>query len=187
MTAIQKRVTYTIDEANEILLQTANKEKPRYGLFDVILILLYADKDIPIYGRTRIMKEIFLACEQLFNKEEVEQIIFVRHKYGPYNEDIENIIDDMIFSSYVEYGKTKNKDNDSIKIADKGIRYIAKKFAGLPEDLQRLIKIKRMRWDSKPIHYLLKYVYTTYPDYLENAVLRKRFSNIYRWERKEKQ
>jgi hypothetical protein len=163
--------TYSLEEANKMIRSMEGKPIPKFSLFDVILLVLYADKESWIFGKIQFMKEIFLAYKEVFEKEPAQQVIFAQYKYGPYSEDVESVADDMAFANYVMIEGTGNSKN--VKITPKGIKYIEGKFQSLPSHLQQTLIDKRISWDSNPdIKY---YTYRRY-GYLDNSVFKERYT-----------
>jgi hypothetical protein len=120
------------------------------------------------------MKEIFLAYQEVFKRQKIPQITFIKYKYGPYNDDVVHILDDMAFANYIEVDGKGN--SASITLSPKGKKYIEEKFNKLPYSIQEGLRLGRRSWDTNPD--LLNYVYTHYSEYLEKAVLKKRYKQI---------
>ncbi len=180
---IGKAHEYTSDEINSVIQKKAQMPKPKYSLFDQIILLLYADKDYPIYGKTLFMKEIFLAQHEVFQIQEIAPVVFIKYHFGPYNAAVENIVDDMLFSNYIDISKTGKPANDiAVTLTTKGLSYAANLFDHLSSDRQSVLKQKRKEWDTHTD--ILNYVYTYYDKYLENAKLKKRYAPI-DWEKDE--
>jgi hypothetical protein len=163
--------TYSLEEADLAIKNSGGRAIPKYSLFDVILLVLYADKDSWIFGKVQFMKEIFLAYKEIFLEQPIQQVIFTHYKYGPFSEEIENVLDDMAFANYVIVQGIGN--SKSIKISEKGIGYIRDRFEGLPEPMKQSLIANRISWDSNPdIKY---YTYRRYDDYLDNSVFKERY------------
>lgn len=174
--------SYSLEKADQLIKNSLKYEKHverlLYSLHDSILFLLYADPEYPIHGRIRFVKEVFLLVKEVLPKEKVEQIIFIKHRFGPYTPEIEYAVDDMVLTNYVFVEGRKNSRNESIGITKKGMVYIAPRFDKLAENIKIEIKRKRAEWDSLTTAGVLNYVYTHYPDYLENSVLKNRHEQI---------
>jgi len=148
-----------------------------HTLTDVILYLLRADSE-PIKGKTKQMKEIFLTMYDILPKETIQPVEFEKHHFGPYSEYVIDTLDTMIHSNLIETIGKRNKKNVAIKITPKGSEIIEKKFSKLPSDMRKLIKTKRKEWESHISTGILGLVYRDHKDYLENAILKKRFTQI---------
>ena len=94
-----------------------------YTLYDVILILLYSDRQQSLVGKTKQMKEVFLTLVEL-QALKSEKVEFEFNKFGPYSVEVEDAIVQLLFSNYISAVGTRNKNNFGIKIDQKGIRYI---------------------------------------------------------------
>ena len=144
---------------------------------DVILYLLRADPE-PIKGKTKQMKEIFLTIYDVLPKETIQPVEFEKHNFGPYSEYVIDTLDTMIHSNLIETLGKRNKKNVAIKITPKGSEFIENKFSKLPSSMQNLIRQKRKEWESHISTGILNLVYRDHKDYLENAILKKRFTQV---------
>jgi|GEM_PF-3254348 len=162
---------YTVSEVDALIKQQTKDFK--YSLFDVVLLLLYADKD-PIKGKIRQMKQVFLALKEVLPKSTTQPVIFKRKQFGPHSEEVEFAIDHLVFSNYVSVHGKKTTNDFSIQIGQKGIEYIKNKFDELPTKIQDTLKEKRHEWDTFTPTGIVNYVYIHNKDFLENSVLKKR-------------
>jgi len=171
--------SYSASQFNDIIKKGTTDFKLSFTLFDVILLLLYSDKEHPIYGKTRYMKEIFLALKEIFSETDVQQIpFFKKDRYGPYSKEVINVLDDMLFSNYVNLIGKKNTNKMGIKLTPKGNDFAKEKFYELPDELQNKLMRKRVEWDTLTTQGIMNYVYTNYEDFLENAIMKKRFNTV---------
>jgi hypothetical protein len=171
-----------VNTNSEVLARIDNliksqKDSFKYSLSDVILFLLYSDNR-PIQGKTKQMKEVFLVLQEVLNEQNVQPIKFEKHKFGPYSELVEYVIDQLLFSNYILTRGKKTSNDFSIEITPKGREYIKDKFNKLPIHIQKRLKRKRYEWDTLTSKGILKLVYEHYPEYLENAVLKKRYERL---------
>lgn len=148
-----------------------------HTLTDTILYLLYADPE-PIKGKTKQMKEIFLTLYHIFPKEKMQPVQFEKRQFGPFSEYVDETIDHMIYTNLITPIGKKRKSNLAIKIAPKGAEYIQNKFKDLTPEIKNLIKIKRKEWESHISSGILNLVYRDHQEYLENAILKKRYSPL---------
>jgi len=166
---------YSIPKIEKI--RQEQKFKFEYTLIDIILFLLRADSE-PIKGKTRQMKEVFLALNQVFPKPMVQPVQFDKHLFGPFSEYVKDTIDHLIFTSRIgAIGKTK-KNNVAIEIASKGSLYIENKYKELPSEIIELLNVKRREWESHIPRGLLHLVYRDHKEYLENAILKNRYKPV---------
>lgn len=171
-----------VNTNNEVLTKIDDiikkkKNSFKYSLSDVILFLLYSDNR-PIQGKIKQMKEIFLVLQEVLYEQDIQPIKFQRHRFGPYSELVEYVIDQLLFSNHILTRGKKTSNDFSIEITPKGRDYIKHKFNELPINIQKRLKRKRDEWDTLTSKGILKLVYEHYPDYLENAVLKKRYERL---------
>ncbi len=162
---------YSISEVDEMV--KAQTSDFRYSLLDVILLLLYADRD-PIKGKTRQIKQVFLALKEVLPKNSTQPVIFKPKRFGPYSEEIEYSVDQLAFSNYVSILGKKTSNDFSTKIEKKGTDYIKNTFEGLSPELQSTLREKRHEWDTFTSTGIMNYVYIHNKEFLENAILKKR-------------
>lgn len=149
----------------------------KYTLADVILILLYAHNK-PIRGKTKQMKEVFLVLNEVLPKENIQRIDFVPHRLGPYSEEVEYTINNLLMSNYITTSGKKTTNDFAIELTNKGKQYIRTKFLELPDHIKERLRTKRLEWDTHSTQGILNLVYTNYDKYLEKSVLKKRFAKI---------
>lgn len=168
--------TYSLQEIDNLIKNESIDFK--YTLSDAILFLLYADRK-PIKGRTKQQKEVFLALKLVLDKLPIQKINFKKHKFGPYSEEIEHTIDQLVFSNHIAVsGGDKRSNQFSISISLQGMNYIKDKFNELPIELQEKLHISREEWDTHTPEGILNVVYTHFPEYLENSVLKNRYEQL---------
>ncbi|MDE1818378.1 MAG: hypothetical protein KGI19_07225 [Thaumarchaeota archaeon] len=166
---------YSLDEIEKI--RKEKRFKFEYTLADAILFLLYADEE-PIKGKTKQMKEVFLTLNQVLPREKTQPVEFAKRQFGPYSEYVNETIDHLIFTNRISTIGKKAKNNVAIKIAPKGALYIQEKFKKLPIDTQNLLRTKRKEWESHIPSGILNLVYRDNKEYLENAILKKRYKPL---------
>jgi len=147
----------------------------KYTLSDAVLFLLYADRK-PIKGKTKQQKEVFLALKLVLDKIPIQPVPFRKHRFGPYSEEVEYTIDQLVFSNYLKVsGGDKRSNQFSINISPNGMNYIKDKFNELPKDIQEKLHKSREEWDTHTPEGILNVVYTHFPEYLKNSVLKNRY------------
>ncbi|MBB6067857.1 hypothetical protein [Methanococcus maripaludis] len=147
---------------------------------DMILIMLYVYKDVPVFGRTLLFKELFLLYEKILKDEnglEVQKPEFKPYNYGPYSFDIADNLEQLEWNEYIEIEGEKRR-TQSFKLTKKGILEIEEKFEKLNPDLKEKIKILRKGCDELGTDGILKYVYTNYPEYKEKSKIKNRYKEI---------
>lgn len=163
---------YSLREIDEAADRLAGKIK--FTLEDVLLLLLYADPR-PIEGKTRLMKEVFLALNEVLPRGDAERVNFRPHRFGPYTERVYAAADRLAFTNKVQIERDKNRGGHSVAITPKGRAQIAAKFGALPARTRETLAQKRAEWDTLTPAGIRDYVYTHYEEYLENALLKGRF------------
>lgn len=168
--------TLTLQEIDKQILKENINFK--YTLSDAILFLLYSDRN-PIKGKIKQHKEIFLALNLVLDKMPFQSISFKKHKFGPYSEEVEHTIDQLVFLNHLQTsGGDKRSNQFSISISPSGMNYIKDKFNGLPNDVKMNLGKSREKWDTHTPQGILNLVYTHYPEYLENSVLKNRHPRL---------
>lgn len=152
-----------IDEAADRLA-----ERFKFTLDDVVLLLLYADPN-PIEGRTRLMKEVFLALNEVFAPGEAERVRFRPHRLGPYAERVYAAADRLAFTGKVRVAAGRGRGGRSIAITPRGRARIGARFEALPARTRERLVRKRREWDALTPAGLRDYVCTRYGEYLVDA------------------
>lgn len=126
---------------------------------DLVLMLLSIS---PIYGTTRLQKEVFLTWKTLFEKETAD-LGFFPYKFGAYSKTIDDSLDVLQSSGLIEI-RSKNEDSTTYSITSAGKRTITRKLKDMDINLEKL-KDKKIDWDELKIRGLMKFVYRNYPEY----------------------
>ncbi|AJM91726.1 hypothetical protein [Nitrosopumilus piranensis] len=168
--------TFSLEELDN--LRESQDADFKYTLSDVILFLLYAEKDYPIKGKIKQMKEVFLTLQQVFKNENVQPVFFRKYRFGPYSEEVENTIDQLAFLNLISLRGKKTSNNFAIEINDKGQKLIHEEFVKLPENIRNLLQAKRLSWDTHIPQGMLKLVYRDYEHFLENSVFKQRYQTL---------
>ena len=164
------------------LRRTKKKSVTKYGLTEIILHVLYANKDKPINGRIAITKQIFLAIKEIFTEEKVEKANFIPYKYGPYSFLITQILTNLQYDGLIQTSGQKNSSNEKFRLTEKGEKIVTKKFQRLPKQLKADLIERRKGWDESHTDGILGYVYDRYPEYTEKSRISKRYHSI-KWGR----
>lgn len=170
---------YSVDEFKKKLL-TSTIDKNQFLLSDIILILLAAHTDKPIYGRTMFMKQIFLLTEEILKKENIniQKTNFVPYIFGPYSFTIMETIEGLKYSGNIIIQGKRNSRKESFSLSDKAVKKANKLFTKLPLKVKKTIRKKRIGWDQLGNDGILRYVYLNYPTYKEKSMLKERYSDI---------
>ena len=124
------------------------------------------------------MKEVFLALNQIFLNQGVQPVYFKKHRFGPYSQEVEHTIDQLLFTNFISVSGRKNTKDFAIGLTEKAGERIKSKYDKLPENIQKLLKQKRVEWDTHIPQGILKLVYRDYEEFLENSVFKKRYQKL---------
>ena len=61
--------TFSPEEMHVILKKFKNDFSFKYSIYDVVLILLASDPDIPVVGKTRYQKEVFVVISEILKSQ----------------------------------------------------------------------------------------------------------------------
>ena len=163
---------------------------------DLILLLLRAAGGMPgtegeIRGITRLEKLLFLATqEEGIDKVVEDPFEFKPYHYGPYSKEIYEAVELLeelgllIDDRYLDDDKLDEAEELALAVADEeGVerRFMltqdGEKVADLlatrrPEVLDKLSDVKR-RYGSLGLRRLIRYVYSKYPQYAEQSIIRE--------------
>ncbi len=165
---------YLYETASRVYSQITHK---KYSVSDAILLLLYAHPEKPIYGRTSMMKQMFLLTREVL-PELIQDPKFVKHRYGMYSFFVANCLSNMEFNGTLTRRGRKNARVESFQITEKGKKLIARKFLELPDTVKSNLRKKRKGWDQLGYDGILRYVYTKYPEFRDKSVLKNRYAPI---------
>jgi hypothetical protein len=181
MIASDKTKIYTFKEFCKLIDQTESDDNQKLLISDLFLILLYAQNNKPIFGRTMLIKQLFLLYNEVFDKFHeisLQEPNFIAYDFGPYSFKSMKILDDLRFSKEICVDGKKNTKKESFSLTEKGANIAKQKFKTLPRPLQKELKNKRIGWDQLGTRGILKYVYERYPDMKENSIIKKRYKDI---------
>jgi len=134
---------------------------------------MYSQDQEEIQGRTRFQKMVFL-LQQEFEKTEFYD--FEAYDYGPFSKGLYDDLDDLIERNLVE--ETREEfDEDKVyyeyKLTDVGQELI-ERLSDQEETQDIMVLSERLKQEinSKDLSVVLDRVYSEYPEYAENSVLR---------------
>lgn len=172
-TASDNTKIYSYEKADKILTKIKSKNISRQ---DLIMILLVAQEK-PIHGRILLMKELFLLYRRLLH-EKSQDPKFVPYKFGPYSFHLVESVSTLSQDGYLEVHGRRNSNSESFTLTSKGRDLARKTFNQLPKSIQNEIIKKRKGWDQLGTEGILNYVYTHYPSFKTNSVLKNRYKDI---------
>lgn len=180
-TASDSTKIYSFKEFCKMVDQSESDDSQKLLISDMFLVLLYAKRDKPVYGRTMLIKQLFLLYNEVFDKFQKIQIQepnFIPYDFGPYSFKSMKILDDLRFSKEIAVDGKKNTKKESFCLTDKGSITAKERFDTLPSALQEEIKSRRIGWDQLGTRGMLKYVYENYPDMKEKSKIKGRYKDI---------
>jgi uncharacterized protein YwgA len=140
------------------------------------LVLMDANDEQPIEGRTRLQKMVFLMQQEFAERDEPlpGEYQYIPYDYGPFAKKLYDDIDDLSDRHVI--------DEDPETIEDGKVKYYYRLgrrgddfLHEWPDsDVKRVRKVaERIKRDfnDMPLPQLLDHVYTQYPEYAENSVL----------------
>ena len=180
-TASDETKIYSFKDFCKILDQAESDDDQKLLIRDMFLVLLYAKRDNPIYGRTMLIKQLFLLYNEVFDKfQEIpcQEPNFIPYAFGPYSFKSMKILDDLRFSKEIAVDGKRNTKKESFSLSEKGSILAKEKFETLPKNLREIIGEKRIGWDQLGTRGILKYVYEKYPNMKEKSKIKRRYKDI---------
>jgi hypothetical protein len=168
-------VTYSLEAVEKILSSLKPK---KFTIADATLILLYAQKENPIYGRIMLTKEMFLLLNEVLEEGEVQEPKFVAYHYGPYSFVLGNILTNLEYSGFLDRTGKKNSKVENFKLTCKGLERASALWEKLPHNVKNELPTKRKGWDQLGVKGILSLVYCKYPKFAKNSYIKGRFKNI---------
>lgn len=144
------------------------------------LALLYADEEHQIEGRTRFQKLIFLMQMEgnLNNIAPTDTYRFEPYDYGPFSSTLYDDLDSHIERGLIEDSKEELDEEDDIvkyeyQLKSEGQEFVEerqseKEFDRIVQEAERILR----EYGDIPLPELIDIVYSKYPEYAENSVLR---------------
>mgnify|MGYP006267999419 CR=1 FL=1 len=134
---------------------------------------MYSQDQEEIQGRTRFQKMVFL-LQQEFEKTEFYD--FEAYDYGPFSKGLYDDLDDLIDRDLVQEMREefdKDKVYYEYKLTDAG-RELIERLSDQEEtqDIMALSEQLKQEINSEDLSVVLDRVYSEYPEYAENSVLR---------------
>lgn len=144
------------------------------------LALLYATENHQINGRTRFQKLIFLMQKEgnLNKLEPTDTYRFEPYDYGPFSSDLYDDLDEHIERDLIEDSMEEMDEEEDIveykyQLKSEGKDFVKRHISS--EEIQEVVQeAKRIVQEYENMHLpeLINIVYSKYPDYAENSVLR---------------
>lgn len=144
------------------------------------LALLHATEGHQIEGRTRFQKLIFLMQKEgeLDGLEPTDTYRFEPYDYGPFSSKLYDDLDDHIERGLIADSMEKlDEEEDIVKyeyqLKEDGEEFVEEQLSD--NDLQRIVEEAErivQEYGDVQLPDLIDIVYSKYPDYAENSVLR---------------
>jgi len=138
-----------------------------------ILMLLSANNNEPISGKTRLVKLMYILNKEVKKiNPNLELYKFYRHLYGPYSDDLIKDLEDLIKEGLVHHRVNETVFpnggvyvENEYSITEKGLEFLKRHETGLPlakEKLMELINKIKQKYNKAPLYILIKDVYSKY-------------------------
>lgn len=138
----------------------------------VLLMLLSANNNEPISGKTRLVKLMYILNKELKKiKPNLTLYNFYRYRYGPYSDDLIRDIEDLVKKGYISHRLDEKVFPQGIyvenvySITEKGLKFLKEHETDLPlpkEKLMELVNKVKQKYNNAPLYILLRDVYTKY-------------------------
>lgn len=141
------------------------------------LVLLGAEDEEPVEGRTRLQKLMFLIQKRM--EEQGDPLDwaypFRAYDYGPFAKELYDDLDRLRRRGLVEE-RERHLDDDVIQydyvLTPKGREFVREELEGRrPDGLAKTAEAIKHDFNDVPLQQLIDYVYTEFPEYAENSVL----------------
>ena len=111
--------------------------------------------------------------------KETQNPKFVPYRFGPYSFHLMEMIHTLNLNGHIQVKGRRNSNSESFNLTPKGTKYAKKVFNKLSKRMQNEIIETRKGWDQLGTDGILNYVYTYYPHYKKNSILKKRYKDIF--------
>lgn len=175
-----------------LLLLYLNNQKPIYGAVKLEKMMFIFDKEIKKIISSKGFKidkmpEFFAYHFGPFSKDVYVQIeLFKNIKFVDVidkktKEGMDEVDDVLIFDDSISYNELTNDGKLTVyTIANKGVAYVEEKIVPLLSDeIINLLENFKSKIVSLPSRSLLKYVYSKYPEYTVNSIIKEDVLNDY--------
>jgi len=149
------------------------------------LRLLYTPSDSgvsePMFGRTRVVKAMFLVQRNLEEEFNVDAgFDFRPYKYGPFDQRVYGALEHLEMIKFVEMTPPGEHsaayDSKRYQLTEKGLDHGEELWDQISEGQQRLLRWVRYEQADRPLGSLLSYIYSNYPDMTTESEISERYS-----------
>ncbi|WNY23738.1 hypothetical protein MmiHf6_10530 [Methanimicrococcus hongohii] len=152
-------------------------DKAVLSLDELIMLVLYAQPDKPIKGKTVFVEEIFIIYDVFFKKNAdfyVQNGEYYASESGPYSDKVVELASILRYSGLLVI-ENDRKDQDALYSLTKFGRIHAEElFLSLPEKMQTEIIEYRKNLDELGHKGILAYVQEKYENYIVKSVVKSK-------------
>lgn len=143
-------------------MREAESPEQKKEMEGLLLVLFLANDAEPIRGRIMLVKQAFLIVKEIA-PQLAKSMKFFPYLYGPYSNELAEMINELIDENYVE---TYKADGDYFyRITERGIEYANKMISRFPSEVFNKISTLKSQTQELGLSNVLKKVYREYPDY----------------------
>ena len=150
------------------------------NLKDQILLLLYSQKDHPIYGRTLLFKELFLFYKEMLEHNEYGLTAidprFIPYRYGPFSFPLSSALTSLVIAKMIKVSGRAKSNMETFFLTDEGIKLTEITRKKIPENVGseffESLMVRRIGWDQLGRSGIVRYVKINFPEYdLKNTFI----------------
>ncbi len=155
------------------------------NLKDQILLLLYSQKDRPIYGRTLLFKELFLFYKEMLENNEYELNAinpqFIPYRFGPFSFPLSSSLTGLVVAKMIKVSGRAKSNMETFSLTEDGIKMAKLSYRRIPEkfvsEFFEILQERRVGWDQLGRAGIVRYAKAMFPKYaLENRLSNKNVS-----------
>lgn len=139
------------------------------------LVLMYSEGQEAVQGRTRLQKMAFLLQQELEDID-ISTYDFEAYDYGPFSKELYDDLDELIEKELIEESR-EEFDEDKVlyeyELTDDGEELVEEfiRKQALDDILEQSQMLKK-EFNHMDLGEVIDLVYSEYPEYAENSVLR---------------
>jgi len=134
-----------------------------------------------IRGLTRLNKIIFLLQDEF----KLDNFSFVAFKYGPWSKELDSLVNSLTKRGLIKIEKTYDLAYSFLQEKPVKILIASSQFLKIGKEvfeeirrkdfvLATLLKRRVLSYSTVPITYLLAYIYSKYPSFMTNSIIKER-------------
>lgn len=138
----------------------------------LILLLLFCKDKEPVYGKTRLIKLMYIAKRKTeYFGLPIDFYDFDKYYYGPFCKTLLNDLDALIKKGYVKHEMKLHGhpfgfyEENVYEITDEGMHFLENIFKKIPylDKLTIIFEGVKKKYNNMPLFMLIHEVYTKYP------------------------